>query len=459
MMGVTTFGLIWACTAKIEEAIPATGKLEPQEAVREMQVPLNGVVKSVHVKEGQAVKPGDLLLTLDSTTAQAQLSSLQKIRTALVQENQYYRTQLNYAESVSGVGLTRVELKIPTELLSLTKSRAVLVTENQLYRAQLNGAGGSHFTTEQQLRLQTSQAEVAARAEADRLDIAQIEQQFDQTHLKLANAKSVLAMNQKIVTDLGALYQEGGIARLQVMKQQQEVSNRQTEVDQLRKEQERIRLAISQSRERLKQTLAVSTQEILSKISSNEIKIAEIDSQINKAIIENEKKIAEIDSQISQAKQTLHYQELRAPVAGTVFDLKAGVPGFVTNSTEPVLKIVPENALVAKVSITNKDIGFVREGMPVDIRVDSFPFSEFGDIKGELISVGSDALPPTEQVPVYTFPLKIHLEKQSLSTNGRKLLLQSGMSVSVNIKLRERRVISIFMDGLTQQLESLKFAR
>ena len=458
-MGVTTFGLIWACTAKIEEAIPAVGKLEPQEAVREMQVPLNGVVKSVHIKEGQAVKPGDLLLTLDSTTAQAQLSSLQKIRTALLQENQFYRTQLNRAESVSEAGLTLTELKIPTEILSLTKSRAALMAENQLYRAQLNGSGGSYFTPEQQLRLQTSQTEIAARAEADRLDIAQIEQQFEQTHLKLVNARSVLTMNQKIVGDLEALYKEGGIARLQVMRQQQEVSNRQTEVDQLNKEQERFRLAISQSRERLKQTLAVSTQEILTKISNNDIKIADIDSQINKAMIENEKKIAEIDSQISQTKQTLHYQEFRAPVAGTVFDLKAISPGYVTNSTEPVLKIVPENALVAKVSITNKDIGFVREGMPVDVRVDSFPFSEFGDIKGELISVGSDALPPTEQVPVYTFPLKIHLNKQSLSTNGHKLLLQSGMSVSVNIKLRERRVISIFMDGFTQQLESLKFAR
>ena len=458
-MGVTTFGLIWACTAKIEEAIPATGKLEPQEAVREMQVPLNGVVKTVHIKEGQAVKPGDLLLTLDSTTAQAQLSSLQKIRTALLQENQFYRTQLNYTQAASGAELTRAELNIPTELLSLTKSRAALMAENQLYRAQLSGSGGSYFTAEQQLRLQTSQAEMAARAEADRLDVAQIEQQFEQTHLKLVNARSVLTMNQKIVGDLEALYKEGGIARLQVMRQQQEVSNRQTEVDQLNKEQERFRLAISQSRERLKQTLAVSTQEILTKISNNDIKIADIDSQINKAMIENEKKIAEIDSQISQAKQTLHYQEFRAPVAGIVFDLKAIAPGYVTNSTEPVLKIVPENALVAKVSITNKDIGFVREGMPVDIRVDSFPFSEFGDIKGELISVGSDALPPTQQTPVYTFPLKIHLDKQSLSANGRKLLLQSGMSVSVNIKLRERRVISIFMDSLTQQLESFKFAR
>lgn len=458
-MGVTTFGLIWACTAKIEEAIPAVGKLEPQEAVREIQVPLNGVVKSVHVKEGQAVKSGDLLLTMDSTTAQAQLSSLQKIRSTLVQENQFYRTQLSHTDSVSGVELSRTDLGIPTELLSLTKSRAAFVAENQLYRAQLNGSDGGHFTIEQQLRLQTSQAEVAAKAEAARLDIAQLEQQFDQAHLKLANARSVLAINQKIVGDLDVLYKEGAFARLQLIRQQQEVSNHQAEVDQLNKEQERLRLAISQSHERLKQTLAVSMQAILAKISDNEIRIAEIDSQINKAMIENDKKIAEIDSQISQTKQTLHYQELRATVAGTVFDLKAIAPGFVTQSTEPVLKIVPENALVAKVSITNKDIGFVKEGMPVDIRVDSFPFSEFGDIKGELVSVGSDALPPTEKVPTYTFPVKIRLNQQSLSANGHKLSLQSGMSVSVNIKVRERRVISIFMDGFTQQLESLKFAR
>jgi HlyD family secretion protein len=180
---------------------------------------------------------------------------------------------------------------------------------------------------------------------------------------------------------------------------------------------------------------------------------------LNKVIVDNEKKLAEIESQLSQAQLNLSYQELRAPDNGTVFDLKPSAPGFVTNTTEPMLKIVPDDGLVAKVYLTNKDIGFVKEGMPVDVRIDSFPFSEFGDVKGELVWIGSDALPPEQMRQFYSFPAKVRLQKQSLAVNGRPVQLQSGMSVTTNIRVRERTVMSIFTDLFSEKTDSLKTVR
>jgi len=82
--------------------------------------------------------------------------------------------------------------------------------------------------------------------------------------------------------------------------------------------------------------------------------------------------------------------------------------------------------------------------MNVDVRIDSFPFSEFGDVKGQLVWIGSDALPPDQIHPFYRFPAKVRLSQQSLLVNGRQVPLQSGMSVSANIKLRHRSVMSIY---------------
>ncbi|MFM7578551.1 MAG: HlyD family secretion protein, partial [Microcystaceae cyanobacterium] len=135
---------------------------------------------------------------------------------------------------------------------------------------------------------------------------------------------------------------------------------------------------------------------------------------------------------------TLKYQELKSPVAGTVFDLKAA-PGYVPQSaqaaqSDPLLKIVPDDYLVAEVNITNQDIGFVRKGMKADVRIDSFPYSEFGDIKGVVDSIGSDSLPPDENHRYYRFPLRIKLASQVLRTQDREIPLQSGMSVTANIK-------------------------
>jgi HlyD family secretion protein len=243
------------------------------------------------------------------------------------------------------------------------------------------------------------------------------------------------------------------------MERRQTVNDKQSEVDVRLQEKLRLELAIAQAKEKLENTKAVSDKDLDDRIATNEKQIAEIDSQFNKVIVENEKKIAEIDGQLSQAKQNLSYQELRAPVAGTVFDLKPSAPGFVANTTEPILKVVPEEGLIAKVFLTNKDIGFVKEGMPVDVRIDSFPFSEFGDVKGELIWIGSDALPPDQIRPFYSFPAKIRLDRQSIAINERTVSLQSGMSVSANIRVRERTVLSIFTDLFKEKTDSLKTVR
>ena len=66
LMGLACFGITWACLAKIEQTIPATGQLKPEGTVKEVQAPVNGVVKSIYVKDGDEVKPGQLLLTFES---------------------------------------------------------------------------------------------------------------------------------------------------------------------------------------------------------------------------------------------------------------------------------------------------------------------------------------------------------------------------------------------------------
>jgi hemolysin D len=222
----------------------------------------------------------------------------------------------------------------------------------------------------------------------------------------------------------------------------------------------RIKAAIAERQARLNNTFDTTRKKLTSQIADNTKRIAEINSQFTKALVDNSKRLTEVEGQIRQAEVTLKYQELRAPASGKVFELKAGL-GYVanTNASEVALKIVPDDMLIAKVFITNQDIGFVKENMPVDVRIDSFPFTEFGDVKGKLIWIGSDALPPDQTHPTYRFPAKVQMDRQSLNVNGREIPLQSGMSIMANIKVRDRTVISLFTDFFVKNTESLKFVR
>ncbi len=459
LIGMTTLVLIWANLAKIEEAIPAQGKLEPQDTVKELQTPVNGVVKAVYVKDGQKVRRGDLLLRLDPTAAKSQLISLQKVRNTLRQEIQFYRTQLVAKNALSNPQLSISQTNLAPGLASLTKNRMALVAENRLYRAQLSGVQNTQLAPEEEARLEFSKVELNSRLADVELETEKLQRQLSQTQIQLSSAQEVKSVSQTILNNIETLAKEGGISRMQYLKQKQEVSQQQAEVEQLVQEQERLKFAIAQSKEKIRNTMAGAKKEISTKIADNEKQIANLDSELNKTIIEDEKRIAEIDSQISQAQVTLQYQELRSPADGIVFDLQAKAPGFVANSSQPVVKIVPDEALTAKVFITNKDIGFVKKGMKVNVRIDSYPFTEFGELKGELVWVGSDALPPEQIRPYDSFPAKIRLDRQSLVVNNQQLPLQSGMSVTVNIKVRDRTVMSIFSDLFTKQIDSLKTAR
>lgn len=458
LIGMTTLVVIWANVAKIEEAIPAQGKLEPQDTVKELQTPVNGVVKAVYVKDGQKVRRGDLLLRLDPTAAKSQLFSLQKIRNTLRQEIRFYRSQLAAKNALSNSQLSTL-INLPPGLASLTKNRMALVAENQLYREQLSGSQNTQLAPEEEARLEFSKAELNSRLADAQLETEKLQRQLSQTQIQLSSAQEVENVSETILNSIETLAKQGGVSRMQYLKQKQEVSQQQAEVQQLVQEQARLKFAIAQSKEKIRNTIAGAKKEISTKIAENEKQIANLDSELNKAIIEEEKRIAEIDSQISQARVTLQYQELRSPADGIVFDLQAKSPGFVANSSQPIVKIVPDEALTAKVFITNKDIGFVKKGMKVNVRIDSYPFTEFGELKGELVWVGSDALPPEQIRPYDSFPAKIRLYQQSLVVNNQQLPLQSGMSVTVNIKVRDRTVMSIFSDLFTKQIDSLKTAR
>jgi hemolysin D len=450
---VTSSAIVWANFAKIEEAIPATGKLEALGATKEVQAPVSGVVKEIFVEDGNRVKLGQPLLALDNTTTKVQLESLYKIQASLVQENLFYKSQL------SGATVDVTDLKIPNQMLDLTKSRATLVAENQIYRTQLDGINNTKLTLEQKERLLSNQVELEARVAARQSEIDKLRRQFMQTEIRLAGIRDRLKINRRILNDITPLMRDGGIARIQVLRQEEEVRNAESEIAQLTEEKARLQAEIAQAQAELENTVAVSRRDWLNQIAENNKRIAEIDSQITKAIVENNKRIAENEAQISQAQTNLKYQVVQAPVAGTIFELKAKYPGFVVNASEPILKVVPNDNLVAQVYITNKDIGFVKEGMTTDVRIDSFPFSEFGDIKGKLVWIGSDALPPDQIYPFYRFPAKVELESQQLVVNGRKISLQSGMGVSANIKIRDRTVMSIFTDMFTSSIENFKTVR
>jgi hemolysin D len=511
IVGVTVFTILWAWFAKIEQVVPAMGQLQPEGKVKEVQIPTTGVVEEVKVEEGQRVEKGETLLVLDATTSEAQLKSLENIRQSVTQENKFYRALMGDRIAPNEVDQSLAKIELPREITYLARNRAELTEENELLEAQL-GANSSNLSAEQQTRLRNAQAETRSRTAAARLEAEQLEKQLSQNQVQLADAREKLntarqvlreiqqrnekgrlqgeeslKIEEKTLESIRPLVKEGAIAGLQLDRQQQEVNDRratmieqqaqgkiehdnqkqevitaQAEIDRLEEEEQRLRLDVTQAREELINTTALSDKEILDTIAENKQKIADIDTQLNRSIVENDKRVNEIDSEISTAKQELKYQTIPAPVGGLIFDLEA-YAGYVPpagQAAEPVLKIVPEENLIAEVFIKPEDIGFVYEGMTTDVRITAFPFGEFGDVKGKVLFIGKDALEPDQTYDFPRFPAKVSLDQQFITIRGEDKKLQSGMAVQANIRVKENRtVMMLLFDQFFTGLDKFKNVR
>lgn len=178
---------------------------------------------------------------------------------------------------------------------------------------------------------------------------------------------------------------------------------------------------------------------------------------LEQAIQQLNAELADLRSRLTELAVNIRYQDLRSPVDGFVFDLKPKGAGFVAQTSEPVMKIVPFSDLQAKIEINSSDIGFVRVGKPVEISIDSFPSTDFGVLQGKLTSIGSDALPPDELKQVYRFPATVTLNSQQFRLSGGQILpLQVGMSLTANIKLRKVTYLQLLLGGFKDKADALR---
>jgi multidrug efflux pump subunit AcrA (membrane-fusion protein) len=200
----------------------------------------------------------------------------------------------------------------------------------------------------------------------------------------------------------------------------------------------------------------VNAQRNLDQLKSD---FARVSSEQDQQEHELARRLAEVDSNRAASQKKLGYHEIKAPMDGVIFDLSKKAPGTVVTPKDKLCDIIPGEDLVAEVFLTNKDIGFIREGLPAVVRIDTFPFREFGEVNGTLSYLAADSLPANEEFKYPRFPAKIKLESQFLSHNGERLALKSGMAVTVNIQVRDRTLLSILTDEFAKPFDSLKSVR
>ncbi|MBD2538736.1 HlyD family efflux transporter periplasmic adaptor subunit [Coleofasciculus sp. FACHB-SPT36] len=436
----------WATFGQIDEVGHAQGRLMPKGAVYKIDPVEMGKVANIAVKEGQAVKAGQVLVELDTQIAAGEVERLQQMLAT---------NQMQLIQKQALLEKTHLEVKTQTAIASSDTQAAFAAI------SEVNAKGSA--TREQIAQLQT-----AKTANQERLEtLKPLSATTAELHKKL---KADVAAAVEEVERVKPLVKEGAISKKYLLDAEQMMRDRQSAItktqleedttlkDRLFEAQQALRdgdRAIASSQGDLKQTLAQAQQlhaELAQKQAQERKTQIETQQQIQELEVEMTQlkaQIAETQNLLNAAKAKLKQRFLTAAVDGVVSSLKVRNVGEVVQPSQTVAEIAPHKApMILVASLPNQEAGFVKTGMPVKIKFDAYPYQEYGIVSGKIQSVSPDAKPDERLGEVYR--IEVALDRNYINADRQNIKFKAGQTASAEIIIRRRRIADILLDPIRQ---------
>lgn len=412
--------LLWAIFGSVDIIATATGKIVPTGRTKIIQPLESGVVHAIHVQDGQHVKEGDVLIKIDTTVSAAERDRLQS----------------DHMQAMLDVARLKAALNLDGDpIASLVAPEGASQTQIELQKSYL-----------------TNQVD-EIRAKLSGLDSQIKQHQGDRNSVTATIAKLTQSIPflEKRAEARDTLAKKGYGSKLEYLTTQQDLVEHQQE------------LKVQQGKlDEAEGALAALKEQRLQ--AEDEYKHTNL-----KDLSEAEQKEASLGDQLAQASEKYRLQTLTAPVDGTVQQLAVHTEGGVVTPAQILMSIVPTDShMEIEAMISNRDIGFVRDGQEAEIKIDTFNFTKYGLVHGLVQSVShnsiqrekpadkseaqrhtgdeSDTSEPTGQELVYS--ARIALDQTEMQIDDRLVPLEPGMAVTAEIKTGSRHIIEYLLSPL-----------
>lgn len=387
-----TLAIVWASLSEVDIVAVAQGRIIPSGHSKTVQPLEIGTVTAIHVTEGKRVEAGEVLIELDPTSAQADVARLTKEHDATAREIARLQTLSNWLQAEEA-STQQVIQASPDSLLNqqwreFQDRLTVLGIEQDKQRAEKD----------------------SAQRQVDKLNaLLPIVTRRAKDHKGLADQK-LLPEQQYLETE-----QE----RIETFHDLRALKGRVTELD-------------------------VAIDELGARIQSSR-------SEFHRGVLEHledaQRRHDAAEQELVKAKSHVNAQMIKAPVAGTVQQLAVHSASAIVTPAQALMIIVPNNeTLEVEATLENKDIGFVEVGQRAEIKVDTFPFTKYGTLDGEIVGLSTDAVADEEKGLVYQ--MRVLMARSTIDVNGRAVTLSPGMAVTVESKTGTRKMIEFFLSPL-----------
>lgn len=414
-----TIALAWSFIGRVDVVAVASGKVIPSGNVKIIQSIEIGYVRKIHVKNGQHVTAGQLLVELDPTLAGADAAQASQ---GLLTAEVVAARNLALLDHLRGRGL---RLKAPAGT-----SPEVVATHGDFVRSAIAEYEGERASLVQQ------RAERTADFRAAEAEISKLRQTLPLIEQQLSARKE--------------LAEKGYFSKIRLL-----------EYEQLKVEHVQNIAVEEASASKARAAMGnIDAQLMRLKGSFGKNAVTEL--------LEAQEKTGLSREEVTKSARRMEFQKLRAPVSGTVQQLAISTVGGVVQPAQVLMIIVPDDAtVVVEANIMNKDIGFIREGQPVRVKLEAFNFTDYGIVPGIVESISRDAIDlnqlgsqtqrndhanvPMQQGLVYA--ARIRLSNRTIRVRGRDQIIGPGLAAHAEIKTGERRIIDFLLSPIAQTID------
>ncbi len=388
IVAIFVIAVIWAVLGQVDIVALARGRIIPVGYSKVVQPLETATVTAIRVIEGQHVKAGDVLVELDTRSAQADLERLQGEYQSAQEDVTRYRRLADSPREDATLDVRTGDTLLQRQWQEFRDRIATLLRERDRLWAERRTASRQVQKLEAILPILTRRAR----------------------ERKGLSSKKLLSEEQYLIAEQ---------ARLESLHD-------------LRAGKSRI------------EELTAAIEALDARI---DLARSEFYRQTLESLDEAERRRDALAQEIIKAETRLRALTLKAPVDGRVQQLSIHTVGAVVTPAQQLMVIVPEdNELEVEAVLENRDIGFVEVGQTAEIKIDTFPFTRYGTIAGKVVNLSRDAVPDENKGLVYR--MRVALERQDIEVNGKPIPLAPGMTVTVEVKTGKRRLIEYFLSPL-----------
>lgn len=386
----------WAALAEIDTVAQASGKVVPSARVQLMQSLEGGLITAIHVKAGDTVEAGTLLVSLSPTQAGGDFQTRQQQALALGARTARLRAEAD--------GLKPV---FAPELLK----------------------SGAEYVKVEQAAFEGRQAEQQSLMAVLSSQIAQRTQELEEARIAMVTAQRTLAAANEERDMLEKLVAQGLEPRIELVRIGRVISDAEGRDKGAQAAITRLRDAIIETRAR--------------RDSAQQNFKAQARDELNRALGE----LRAIEQGLPALEDRFDRTALKAPVRGVVNRVFVNTVGGVAKPGDPLVELVPaDDPLVVEALVSPKDIGFVKLGQSGRVKLTAYDYSIYGAMPGKVVQVGADAV--TNERGEAFYQVRVQTEKKAVDSLGSQLPIISGMQAQVDIVTGSKTVLRYLLKPL-----------